>query len=375
MKKIILIFFLIFLAVLPLLPDSTLEKEFKVVQGEELEINLKSGGSIEVLGWDQTTVAVKVLFKDKKPEDWDVRFTRISSGIKVESRHIGSRSDLRGPEVKILVPVKFDLKLKTMGGGIHIDNVEGEMTGRTMGGELNLKNLKGKINLKTLGGEIVLRDSDIDGRLKTLGGRVLIENVVGDIRGTSLSGNVVYRNVKTRRGEATGKVVCISTMGGSINVSDASEGADVHTLGGNIHIRSAKKFVKAKTLSGDIKVDDIDGWVNASTLGGDIRVFMTGDPAEGKREVTLSSLGGDVSLAVPAGLSMDIHIELVFTKKSSQEYDITSDFELKKSVSDKWDCSNGSPKKSILGKAVVRGGKNTINIKTINGNIYLKKNK
>jgi DUF4097 and DUF4098 domain-containing protein YvlB len=190
-----------------------------------------------------------------------------------------------------------------------------------------------------------------------------------------MGGNVVYKNVKPRNGKSTGKVVHITTMGGSINVSDAPEGAEVHTMGGKIHIRSAKQFVSAKTMGGDIEIDDIDGWVKATTMGGNIEVTMTGDPDKGKRDVTLSSMGGDITLTVPGGLSMNVDIELVFTEKRQGKYKIFSDFDIKEEISDKWDFGNGTPRKTIHGTATLKGGKNRIKIETINGNIYLKKNK
>lgn len=374
MKKIIfLIFVVLVIAYTALYPDEVVEKKIQVTEGEKLEVNLKSGGAVKVTGWDKKVALVRILVKGEKKEKWDFKVLKTDSGVKVESRFLEKSG--KSPGLEVFVPEKFDLELKTMGGKIVLRNIDGDISGRTMGGELDLENLKGEINLKTMGGDITLKDSDIDGKVKTFGGRVLLENVVGDIKGSSMGGNVVYKNVKPRNGKSTGKVVHISTMGGSINVSDAPEGADVHTMGGKIHIRSAKNFVSAKTMGGDIDIDDIDGWVKATTMGGNINVTMTGDPGKGKRDVKLSSMGGDISLSVPAGLSMDIDIELVFTKNSMGKYKIISDFDIEEKVSDKWDVGNGTPRKTIFGKATIKGGKNKIKIKTINGNIYLKKTK
>lgn len=373
MKKILLLILFILLVLIPALPDEVIQKEFPVAEGEKLEVNLKSGGSINITGWNQKIVSIKVFLRGDKEEKWDFKIRKTDSGVKVESRFIEKSG--KSPDLKIQVPVKFDLEVKTMGGGITLQNIDGDIRGRTMGGDLDLSELKGEINLKTMGGKIVLKDSDIDGRVKTYGGRVLLENVVGDIKGSSMGGNVVYKNVKPRNGKSTGKVVHITTMGGSINVSDAPEGAKVHTMGGKIHIRSAKKFVAAKTMGGDIEIDNIDGWVKATTMGGDINVTMTGNPEKGERDVTLSSMGGDISLAVPVGLSMEIDIELVFTQNSGGKYKIISSFDLEKKISDKWDFGSGSPRKTIFAKATIKGGKNKIKIKTHNGNIYLKENK
>jgi len=109
-------------------------------------------------------------------------------------------------------------------------------------------------------------------------------------------------------------------------------------------------------------------------MGGDIKVTMTGDPAKGKRDVYLSSMGGDITLAVPSGLSMDIHIELCYTKSSRKDYKIVSDFKIQQEEKDDWHKGKGSHKKCIYGKAKIKDAKHKIKIKTINGNVYLKEN-
>lgn len=351
-----------------------MKKEFTVEPGKKLDINLRSGGSISISGWDKNQVAVTVNFKNGNGNDWDISFEKTTEGISIESRYTGGHHKRGGStNFEINVPKRFDLELKTMGGGITIDHVEGEITGKTMGGGLELSHLKGSIDLKTMGGKISLTDSDIDGKVKTMGGRVLLENVVGDVSGSSMGGNVIYKNVKSRSGKSTGKVVNISTMGGAINVSDAAHGAKVHTMGGDIHIKSAKEFIKAKTMGGDITIDAIDGWVSSTTMGGDVTVTMTGDPAKGKRDVNLTSMGGDITLTVPAGLSMDIDIEIEYTKKGDKDYKIISDFDIQQKHTDEWDKSKGSPRKYIYGKGKVKDGKHKIKIKTVNGNIVLKR--
>ncbi len=351
-----------------------MEKTFEVKPGQLLDIDLKSGGSISIKGWDKDLAAVKVNFKNGSAEDWKIDFDRNTNGLDIRSRYTYSHSGHhQTPSFEINVPSRFDIKIRTMGGKITLEGIDGNFSGKTMGGDLQLSRLKGQIDLKTMGGEIVLEDSDIDGKVKTMGGRVLLEDVVGDVKGSSMGGNVIYKNVKSRSGDSTGKVVHITTMGGAINVSDAPQGAKVTTMGGNIHIKSAAEFIKAKTMGGNIDVDAIDGTIKAVTMGGNIHVTMTGDPAKGNREVTLSSMGGDIALYVPDGLSMDIQLELSFTKRSSKNYRIISDFDIKETRTDEWNSGKGSPRKYIYGKGQTKDGKNKIKIKTINGNITLKR--
>jgi DUF4097 and DUF4098 domain-containing protein YvlB len=153
-------------------------------------------------------------------------------------------------------------------------------------------------------------------------------------------------------------------MGGAIEIDEALEGADVHTMGGNIEIRDAGRFVRAKTMGGDILIDSIDGWVEATTMGGDIDVTVAGSGGD----VKLTSMSGDVVLTVPSGFSMELSLEIAYTRNSRQDYKIQAPFELRQSVSDEWDREHGTPRKYIRAKGST-GGANSVRIKTINGNI------
>ncbi|MBS3945428.1 MAG: DUF4097 family beta strand repeat protein, partial [Melioribacter sp.] len=140
-----------------------------------------------------------------------------------------------------------------------------------------------------------------------------------------------------------------------------------------ITVNYAEKFVDAETMGGDIEIKSVDGWIKAKTMGGDIEAKMVGDPNKGERNVTLTSMGGDITLTVPSGLSMDIDVEIAFTKKYDGDVKIVSDFKLDEEISKEWTKKNGSARKTLTGKAAFGGGKNKIKIYTINGNVYLKK--
>jgi DUF4097 and DUF4098 domain-containing protein YvlB len=373
MKKATLFMAILILISFPVI-SANLQKEFTVSEGQKLDVNLKTGGSITITGWEKKILQVNVIFRNGDEKSFPIEMKQSGNVVSIESKFDPLENDkYRSPKLEIYLPFRFDMKLKTMGGEISLDHIQGDIEGKTMGGSLCLSHLKGHIDMVTMGGNISLKESDIDGSLKTMGGRVLLENVVGDIKGSSMGGNVVYNNVKTRKGESTGKVVKITTMGGSINVDEAFEGADVHTMGGRIHIKHAKKFVEAKTMGGDIRIDEIDGWVKATTMGGNIDVTMIGNPDKGKRDIQLTSMGGDITLEIPAGLSMNIDIQLSTTKGSWKNYKITSDFELDVQETKEWENSHGFQGAKIIGKGKTKDGRNLVKIKTINGNIVLKK--
>jgi len=354
------------------------EKSIDVKPGQRLVVDLKVGGKIHVTAWKKASVRVVVTDKKGNVKELPVLVKRTDEGVEVKtqlgpdfkswSRHSGDHV------VMVQVPEKFDLKLRSMGGGIYIKGVSGEISGRTMGGDLELLELDGVVYMKTMGGDVTLRDSHVDGEVKTMGGRVLLEDVVGDVKGSSMGGNVIYRNVKKKSGgKGIDKVVRISTMGGTVNVDDAPKGADLHTMGGQITVKSAGEFAKVKTMGGDIILKAVDGWIKAKTLGGDVKARMVGDPAKGDRHVEITSLGGDIELTVPAKLSMDVEIRLTIYRNGHNEYRIRDDFNLKVEADKEWLKRDGKEIKVIRATGRTGDGRNKVVLHTTNGNITLRK--
>ena len=355
-------------------PQGEIQKEFSISPDKRLDVDLRTGGSLKITGWDKNSVKVEGRVRGTTADECKVEIEQESNGIRISSYYEGRRRNQNSNiEFEIQVPDKFNLHLETMGGGITINNVQGTIEGKTMGGALDLTRLKGNLDLTTMGGKVSLTNSDVDGSVKTMGGKVIMEDVIGDVKASSQGGNVLQRNVKRRSGEGIQNEVNISTMGGNINVDDAPEGSDVHTMGGDIHIKRATKYARAKTMGGNIDIDAVDGSVVATTMGGEVNVVMVGDPSTGDRSVEIQSMGGDVTLTVPAKLSMDIDITLAYTRDRRDEYRIVSDFDVKQEESKEWDHSHGSPRKYINASGRIGNGTNKVHIKTINGNVYLKK--
>ena len=370
MKKIILISLLILSSNLF---AGEIKKEYNASPGGLLETDIKTGGSIEVTGWNENKVQVIVNFRGSKlDEDINLQIEESSKGVSINVfAYNNSNSDL---EFDVKVPQQYDLDLKTMGGEIQVSNVQGELEGETMGGNVSLRELKGEAKFKTMGGNIDLSDSDVDGKVSTMGGNIMFRDVIGDMDGSTMGGNVTYKNNKSRQGKA-GKEVKISTMGGNIDVAEAMSGADVSTMGGNIDIKKAAEFIKASTMGGNIDISEIDGWVKASTMGGDIEINMTGDPEKGDRDVNISSMGGDIELTLPEGISAEFDVRINYTRNSRQDYEIKSDFPLNIKEDEDWKYKNGDPHKEITASGKTGSGKNKIYINTNNGDITIKKSK
>ena len=120
-------------------------------------------------------------------------------------------------------------------------------------------------------------------------------------------------------------------------------------------------------MGGDIRIDEVDGWVKATTMAGDVDVTVLGG-----HDIEITSMYGEITLTVPSGVGLEIDIELDYTKNSSRDYRIESDFPLSQQESQDWDYGHGSARKTIKGTGTAGGGGHKVVIRTVNGNIYLK---
>ena len=356
--------------------DSVIERGFPGQSGNLVDINLKTGGEINVTGWEKDSIDVVATLDGDDCDKGRVGFSKREGGLVITfEMERGRRNNDCDADFVLQVPRRQSLKMNTMGGDIEVQNIEGTVKGQTMGGSLELTELIGEVGVTTMGGDITLTKSEVDGSVKTMGGSVLLEDVIGAVKGESMGGNVTTRRVSARKGQSTSDAVQIKTMGGDINVDEAPAGANVHTMGGTIRVRSAAQHVKAVTMGGAIRIDELDGSIDATTMGGDIDVKMIGDPSRGNRAVQLKSHGGDVTLYMPEGLSMDLDLELAYTKRSDGEHEIISDFPVELRRTTEWERHEGDAKKFIYGTGAVAGGKHRIRIETVNGNIILKKSR
>lgn len=352
-----------------------LEKRLEARPGQTLEIDLRTGGTITVVPGDDTAVVVTV--ERREIDAIDVTIEPSSRGVRVESRYHGRRQNDNGNlEIEARVPRHSNVQVSTMGGDVRLEGLEGRFSGSTMGGEIQLTDLTGDADLSTMGGNIRVQRSRLDGSVSTMGGTVRIQDNRGNLKGSSMGGAVSYKNSgpdKGTPGEAGGPIV-MSSMGGDVNVDDAPQGAELSTMGGDVHVSSARDHVKAVTMGGDIRLENVDGWVDAATMGGRVEVSVVRGDGAGRRDVRLDSKSGDLRLTVPADFAMDVDVEITYTRNSTRRYRVISDFPLAtEDEGGEWDTSHGSPRKTIRvrGRVPGRGEPARVVLRTINGDVYL----
>ncbi|MCH8327895.1 MAG: DUF4097 family beta strand repeat protein [Candidatus Marinimicrobia bacterium] len=349
--------------------------EFKVKPGQELRVDLETGGTVTVKGWKQNKVSVTARSQWGDSDDIELDVKKTSYGVLVATstpfswREFGWGSNSPDIDFFIRVPAKFDVDLKSHGGDLNISGIEGHFEGETMGGDLELSDLKGEIDLSTMGGDIELSDASVTGRVHTMGGDVTLNNVSGGVKASTMGGDIHYKGGKNA---IMSEPIRVSTMGGDITLSDVSAGGVVKTMGGDIIIKNAGKHISARTMGGDIEISALDGSVTATTMGGDVYIRMVGDVTKNAHDVELTSKGGDVTLIVPENFSMEVDITIRFNRRRANRARIDSDFDL--TITEEiGEDTRWSNRNTIYGKGVFSGGKHKIKITTINGIVTLKK--
>jgi len=160
---------------------------FSVSPGQLLDIHLDTGGSLRILAWNRDQVLVDTDWREESCPDALINASRSPEGVLLSSRYRPDSGDTHScsMKVEIHVPSRFDVHVRSAGGGIEIVDVRGSFEGHTGGCSLALRGVRGRAELRTGGGEIRVRDSELDGHLATGGGHVSLQNVRGDVSARS----------------------------------------------------------------------------------------------------------------------------------------------------------------------------------------------
>lgn len=210
--------------------QETIRRAFDVDEGGILTIR-SDVGSIEVRSNNAKKVDVEIIVDDRgrardmeelmenMTVDFDQSGNNVTVNVELRRKSWGGwwRSD-RNPRLKFLisVPSRYNLDLRTSGGSIEIDNVQGDVRAETSGGSLRFGDVKGPVYGKT--------------------------------------------------------------SGGSVTVGRTEGNVEVYTSGGSIRIERAKGNVIAKTSGGSVTVDEVDGYIDAKTSGGSMSAYLTQQP-------------------------------------------------------------------------------------------------
>lgn len=338
----------IFLVVQALLAQPSVEGHFDVEKGGRLDLRLNQiGGSIEIEGWERSQVEVKgQTFGRGWDENCGISLNGNDTQVTVSpdcdyrdhDRYRGAKINL-----KIKVPKKFDIRIEAAAETV-ISHVEGRTEISLSNADLDLSWVYGRAEINTANGRIYITDCKLEGDIRNTNGRLTIEK-------SSVQGNV-------------------NTTNSSMEISHAPYGIEVGSTNGAIRIGTATKFVRGRTTNGSVRIDELDGSIEVETVNGHVEAKLIGNGSDGDHNIDIETLNGNVELFLPEDFSMQADIEVTErnNKKRRQRYKIESDFEL--SINE---VDYGRDDYEVTGKGSVRGGKNRVRVRAVNGDVSLRK--
>jgi beta-lactamase regulating signal transducer with metallopeptidase domain len=362
-----------------------------------LDLDLDTGGEIEIRGWDRSQVSVRAFLSGRDWRHTRVRIDPARDGVHVRSefdRWGGSQSTSHAFEIQ--VPRRYDVRVRSAGGGVSITDVEGTFRGHTGGGSITLDHLKGEARLTTGGGDIEVTDSRLDGAVMTGGGSVHLSRVLGKLRGSSGSGPVIYADpdVSSEGGEEAGDLsgvdvdpdheritldhdrrvgrLHIEKAGGNVDLAEAPHGATISTGGGDIHVGRSGGAISAQTGGGDIEVGPASGSVSAGTGGGTVRVTLA--PASGRdQDVDIRAGGGRVIVELPPSWEGRFELETAYTRSHGRATRIESAWNLARESTTDWDGREGTPRRYVRAHGTVGNGAHRVRVHTVNDDIEIRR--
>lgn len=303
--------------------EDTLQKSFSIPPGGSLVIDADRG-SIDVSpgnGGEMTITVKRVVTRGSEAKakqllaDHHVEFAQDGNTVTVRARLEGNwknwgwNSPNLNVRYTVSLPKKFNVDLKTAGGGIKVGPLEGTMKAGTAGGNIVAESVDGPVTARTSGGSVEV-------------------------------------------GSATGAAM-LRTSGGNIRLGQMKGTVDAETSGGSVTVQQAGAKTLLRTSGGNITVERADAPVDAETSGGSIRLSLAGSPAA---DCVVRTSGGNIRLALPENAAANLDAG---TSGGSVKSDlpVTVQGEIKHA--------------SLVGK--LGGGGHLIKARTSGGSIYLEK--
>ena len=165
-----------------LLRDSTFEKKVAVHSGGTLELDLDTGADVKIIGWDEPSVSVSGTIGGLSWKGTTVTLDASGDDARLVTRYEGSSNNESFDNSFVIhVPKKYNVRVRSAGGGVSIDGVDGSFMGHTGGGEIRIANANGDADLTTGGGDVRISRSHLDGAVHTGGGNMEFTDVTGSV--------------------------------------------------------------------------------------------------------------------------------------------------------------------------------------------------
>jgi DUF4097 and DUF4098 domain-containing protein YvlB len=348
----------------------------------QLEVKADMGG-VKLVGGAQPGITWTV--RKRAPGVSEEEARRQFQAFRVRAHSRGGMARLLGEcarpadcraRVDFVVTMPRELALarvETRAGNVLVDELRGRLDLTTAGGNVEVGSAGGAVAARTMGGHIHLKKAGGDAVLSTAGGNIHIGSVQGKVNAT--------------------------TYGGSIKMESATGDAELATAGGGIWVKKCGGRLEASTAGGVLEIGEVAGPVTLRNAGGGIRLFSAGGPVTattGGGAVQLSNLthgarveaaagairaqfasgasfaesqlvtaAGDIVVMLPADLAVTVRAAI----QMSSGHQIRSDFPEVRITTNE----SGFGPKEVYGEGGINGGGPVLRIRTIAGNIDVRR--
>jgi DUF4097 and DUF4098 domain-containing protein YvlB len=216
----------------PIEAGEWLEESLPVEPGGTLFVR-SARGDVDVRSHDTDEVRIEAEARGRRAQQVRFHVERSGNDVRFEVRTDGWLVGLFGSlgvRVRIWLPRRYSLVLRTRGGDVRVDGITGDVTLETSGGDASVTRTVGPIELSSSGGNLEIEHVDGDVRAKTSGGNVTLRDVFGDVRARSSGGELeidgVDGAVELRSSGGSASIVFLGDPQGEI----ASSGGALQVL-------------------------------------------------------------------------------------------------------------------------------------------------
>jgi DUF4097 and DUF4098 domain-containing protein YvlB len=216
-----------------------------VTPGGTLEIRL-AAGSVEIDTHSEDTVAIEASGSAACRIEGDSENTSIVCGPR-GFISLGRPST----RLRVLVPERYSLVVRTRSGSIEIGQLEGEVEAVTINGSISLEGARGWVSLRSVAGSVRAEDIDGDLEVRAIGGSVNVFDVTGRVEAHATGGRILLDEV--------GGPVEARAVGGSVDVRFTHDpSGTIEADGGGIRIElpeEARLTLDADAVGGNVRVE------------------------------------------------------------------------------------------------------------------------
>lgn len=242
-------------------------------------------GSLEISAWDRNEVMISgELGANAEPLEIRGDGRNLEIVVRYPSRLRGGLDD---SELRLRVPARVALELKTVSAQVQLRGVKGPLQVQSVSGDLNLDVGSTQVQASTVSGDLQLRAPAQQAKLSSVSGDIVLRDLRGTLNADTVSGQLQVEGGPFQE-------LSLQSVSGDLELNlslDAKARLQAETLSGDISLqlpRSSDASLELKTFSGELQNE-----FAAAEHG--LRK-MSAKIGGGRGQISLHSFSGDISV-------------------------------------------------------------------------------